>query len=135
MSATTEKAEFSQKFGNSIKRRIRNYSDRTTSKIRRAGSRIQNPEARNCQRCGTHIPPLDPCHILHASNELICVDCIARYQRDRRNEREMRARVVLRINRECVICGNQFDPPRNDAKYCSSACRQAAYRQRKEVRA
>ena len=28
-------------------------------------------------------------------------------------------------------CGATFTPPRSDARYCSSACRQAAYRERK----
>jgi hypothetical protein len=30
----------------------------------------------------------------------------------------------------CAVCGTSFQPPRNDARYCSAACRQKAYRQR-----
>jgi hypothetical protein len=31
---------------------------------------------------------------------------------------------------ECETCGGTFTPPRADARYCSPACRQKAYRQR-----
>ena len=31
----------------------------------------------------------------------------------------------------CLECGKLFTPQRSDAKYCSSACRQKAYRSRK----
>ena len=31
----------------------------------------------------------------------------------------------------CLACGKMFTPQRSDAKYCSSACRQKAYRSRK----
>ena len=31
----------------------------------------------------------------------------------------------------CVCCGEQFLPIRADARYCSNACRQKGYRQRK----
>ena len=30
----------------------------------------------------------------------------------------------------CVTCGHAFVPRRSDARYCSGACRQAAYRSR-----
>jgi hypothetical protein len=30
----------------------------------------------------------------------------------------------------CETCGAEFTPSRNDARYCSSACRQKAYRSR-----
>jgi formylmethanofuran dehydrogenase subunit E len=30
----------------------------------------------------------------------------------------------------CARCGAEFTPARSDARYCSSVCRQAAYRQR-----
>jgi hypothetical protein len=30
----------------------------------------------------------------------------------------------------CQVCGRTFTPARSDAVYCSSACRQKAYRQR-----
>jgi hypothetical protein len=31
---------------------------------------------------------------------------------------------------ECYFCGEDFTPSRSDARYCSPACRQAAYRER-----
>jgi hypothetical protein len=30
----------------------------------------------------------------------------------------------------CIVCGESFMPKRTDSRYCSSACRQAAYRNR-----
>ena len=33
-------------------------------------------------------------------------------------------------DRDCCQCGRPFMPSRSDAKYCSAACRQAAYRKR-----
>jgi hypothetical protein len=42
--------------------------------------------------------------------------------RQRRRQREQQ--------HACAQCGVRFEPKRGDARYCSSACRQAAYRQR-----
>ena len=39
-----------------------------------------------------------------------------------------------RKNMVCGYCEKNFTPPRNDAEYCSRACRQNAYRQRKAKR-
>ena len=36
-------------------------------------------------------------------------------------------------HKACAVCGTVFDPPRADARYCSPACRQRAYRQRKDA--
>jgi hypothetical protein len=33
----------------------------------------------------------------------------------------------------CAVCGRDFNPPRKDARTCSPACRQKAYRRRKGV--
>jgi hypothetical protein len=41
------------------------------------------------------------------------------------------ARRVEREARTCVVCGDEFTPGRSDGRYCSSACRQDAYRKRK----
>ena len=35
-----------------------------------------------------------------------------------------------RATRQCEACGETFDPPRTDARFCSSPCRQRAYRRR-----
>lgn len=34
--------------------------------------------------------------------------------------------------RPCAVCEKPFTPPRSDGQYCSSACRQRAYRQRQK---
>jgi hypothetical protein len=35
----------------------------------------------------------------------------------------------------CAVCDAAFFPHRRDAKFCSSACRQACYRRRKAAKA
>ncbi len=45
-----------------------------------------------------------------------------------RNARRDRTRD--RTARSCEDCGDRFTPPRSDGQYCSSACRQRAYRKR-----
>lgn len=37
---------------------------------------------------------------------------------------------VRGVKRPCALCGERFDPARNDARFCSPACRQKAYRRR-----
>lgn len=48
---------------------------------------------------------------------------------DKVKERKWQASQDARM-KLCTTCDQQFTPPRNDAKYCSPACRQRAYRQR-----
>jgi hypothetical protein len=38
--------------------------------------------------------------------------------------------VPVKRNGTCLHCGEVFEPRRSDAKYCSKACKQAAYRSR-----
>ena len=40
-----------------------------------------------------------------------------------------RQRHELQLEKVCHVCGKQFHAKRIDAKFCSSACKQAAYRQ------
>jgi hypothetical protein len=40
-------------------------------------------------------------------------------------------RRVKREARQCEVCDEEFTPARSDARYCSNACRQDAYRKRK----
>ena len=54
--------------------------------------------------------------------------CYWRQLRARR--REERTRTVI-----CEACGGKFQTPRRDARYCCAACRQDAYRRRKELHA
>lgn len=53
---------------------------------------------------------------------------------DAKKERKRELRRQLRADRKCEACGDTFTPPRSDARYCSPACRQRAYRQRAENR-
>src|SRR6478735_1743736 len=53
--------------------------------------------------------------------------CRTRYKGAREKRRRMIARV---IKRACEHCGETFQPSRSDARYCSSACKQAAWRRR-----
>ena len=44
---------------------------------------------------------------------------------------EKRPRMIARvIKRACEHCGETFEPSRSDARYCSAACKQAAWRRR-----
>ena len=48
----------------------------------------------------------------------------------------LRKRLKKRVERgkyTCACCGEQFLPIRADARYCSNACRQKGYRQRKTI--
>jgi hypothetical protein len=51
--------------------------------------------------------------------------------RERRNADARDRRLAARENRRCVVCDTEFTPARSDGRYCSSACRQDAYRKRK----
>ena len=54
----------------------------------------------------------------------------------RRAEHQHRWNSKVRVEhqeRACACCWEPFTPKRADAAYCSAACRQAAYRQRKAV--
>jgi hypothetical protein len=52
--------------------------------------------------------------------------CSVRCSRLARNARRRRSTIAT-----CCTCGKQFQQRRSDARYCSNACRQGAYRRRK----
>jgi hypothetical protein len=52
--------------------------------------------------------------------------CKIKFYGARDKDRRMKARWNLR----CAVCKRKFTPDRADAKFCSSACKQKAYRQR-----
>jgi hypothetical protein len=56
--------------------------------------------------------------------------CCEGHRVDQVNAAHRRLRALLR-RRRCGQCGEEFTPPRSDARYCSPACRQKAYRTRK----
>lgn len=39
----------------------------------------------------------------------------------------------IRLTETCQMCGTKFTPKRNDARFCSSRCRQKAYRSRRAI--
>jgi transposase len=51
--------------------------------------------------------------------------------RDKRLAEEREKRRQARADRICASCGEPFTPSRSDGCYCSSRCRQSAYRQRR----
>jgi len=67
--------------------------------------------------------------LLHRDGSRSPVCCSSRCeQRVRRRERR------LIWSSPCDGCGNSFNPQRADARFCSGACRQRAYRQRARSR-
>ena len=80
------------------------------------------PEA--CDGCGR------PVHyewsLRHRRRALCCNACGKRAQ----NRAERAARAEARGTRRCPTCAETFEPARADAKFCSSPCRQKAYRRR-----
>jgi len=56
-----------------------------------------------------------------------CERCAQTARNTNARERRRRARADL----ACNACGTVFTPRRADARYCSNACRQDAYRKRK----
>jgi len=71
-----------------------------------------------CEGCGkifyTRVPVKKYC------NEHCCYLGFWKHKREKRLEK--------RMDMVCKTCGNTFTPKRNDAVYCSNACRQKAYR-------
>lgn len=56
--------------------------------------------------------------------------CSERCANADRAERRRLARERQRSRCLCAVCGRQFTAPRQDARYCTPACRQKAYRAR-----
>lgn len=53
--------------------------------------------------------------------------------RDAQLEANRAARLQARSDLVCETCGASFTPGRSDGRYCGDACRQRAYRQRRQV--
>ena len=84
----------------------------------RAAGRTREDYQHRCLRCGRPF--------YGAMARRYCTDECGELAR-----RERRDRTRDRIARPCDACGDTFTPPRSDGRYCSSACRQKAYRRRK----
>jgi hypothetical protein len=64
-----------------------------------------------------------------------CTDiCKRQHERGLLEQRRQRWRERVRPSRPYMRCGQPFTAGRSDARYCSSACRQRAYRQRSRWR-
>jgi hypothetical protein len=96
------------------------------------------PAPRYDRKCGGCCEPI---HTLKNARDLCWSFCSNRcYQRDYRKRRRGRDSVVDwkggRPHMNCVVCKNSLDTygkpnKRKDAQFCSSKCRQMAYRRRK----
>jgi predicted nucleic acid-binding Zn ribbon protein len=73
-----------------------------------------------CDYCGTEF------ETFNYRKKYCCENCTNQAGIKNRKERKAQAR-----KRKCQVCGEMFIPPRNDAKFCSDKCKQAAYRNRK----
>jgi len=85
------------------------------------GHAIRGPWWGVCDACGTEAQVARQRH----GRGFECFACF-----------ERRVTASERVGRRiaCTGCGREFAPSRSDARWCSSACRQRAYRQRKEAR-
>ena len=72
-----------------------------------------------------------PVHDLEWRPRASCF-CSERCAAVARAARARHERRLARSSRSCERCGQTFEPKRADAKFCSVACKQAAYRRRAE---
>lgn len=71
-----------------------------------------------CPRCGRRFIGV----LARVYCSATCGEATRAARRDRTSDRQARP---------CQTCGDSFTPPRDDARYCSPACRQKSYRQRR----
>jgi hypothetical protein len=85
---------------------------------------------RKCARCGDSFLVRGHsgfgCYVSYCSHE--CQQANRNEQRAEQRERERQRRQRKPI--KCARCGKRVPPERSTRRYCSDACRQAAYRQR-----
>src|SRR5262249_28786070 len=77
----------------------------------------------NCEHCGR--PAFIPSRWKPKR-----VICSSKCRNALKTARAKELRTLRRVERECPICRRKFTPKRIDARYCSGACKQAAYRSR-----
>lgn len=86
-------------------------------------------QPRECSRCGGSFLVRGHgglyCGVSYCSRECQQADRNERRAEKRGQERERQREPV-----ECVRCGKGVPPERSTRRYCSDACRQAAYRER-----
>jgi hypothetical protein len=104
----------------------------------------RDAEAALYAQWGQELPPLELADVQLPTPRAACEVCgrpiaYGTWRRSRLDicssdcwrERVNRRRRVAREPRDCAACGRSFTPTRRDAAYCSSACRQNAYRRRR----
>jgi len=81
-------------------------------------------DARPCAGCGRPVHNLDNVYYRRFTfcSQVCRAKALAAHGRNRRRE--------ARGDRPCEGCGKTFKPTRTDARFCSVACKQRAYRQR-----
>lgn len=85
--------------------------------------------AEPCENCGR------PVHQEYNRRIYLYTFCCSTCERAVRVAEARERRTDARDTRQCRTCGETFEPTRTDARFCSSACRQRAYRRRKAVTA
>ena len=87
--------------------------------------------AQPCQGCGRPVHERhSPRYGFHRNRHVICCENCYRGA-ELKCARE--SRTLARGTLECEDCGKSFEADRNDAKFCSSACKQKAYRKRQRT--
>jgi hypothetical protein len=88
---------------------------------------LANP-AQPCAGCGRPVHQ----YMAHQRARVVCCEACARSARLAARRQQ---RTEARGTRQCEneSCGETFEPTRTDGRFCSSRCRQQAYRRRKGV--
>jgi ribosomal protein L24E len=86
-----------------------------------------------CKGCGQHM--LVPHRVVRMNMRTGAYDAIAASTCSTRCEQRYRRRLrrQAKSSLACTVCNTAFRPARTDAKFCSNACRQWAYRRRRQV--
>jgi hypothetical protein len=77
-----------------------------------------------CEGCGRPIRRNSPDHAWYQTERVCCTDC-------HRAVVNAQARIRRKVHHDAIICegcGEAFAPKRSDARTCSDACRQKAFR-------
>ena len=90
-------------------------------------------EPKPCKGCGRTVHSIlrvrwseRACRYFLTKPVVCCEEC----GHQARLAKQRRKRTRARGTRDCPVCHETFEPTRTDAKFCSSACRQKAYRER-----
>jgi hypothetical protein len=88
--------------------------------------------AERCAGCARPIYyPEEPFRLFPSPFDRRWAHCSQRCAWTARNRVRSELRAEAR-RRDCAVCGERFQPARSDAVTCSSACRQRAYRRRRQ---